>query len=468
MVDFRNLPSVDEVLRNPIAKKASHVYGHAPTCDVIRAQIDLMRHAMARSDSKALSRAQAVEQIAHSALTSLSDEAQPAHPPVFNMTGTILHTNLGRAQYAPQAIAAATQAMQGAVALEYDLETGRRGHRDSAIAAQIAKLVGAEAACIVNNNASAVLLALATHSLGRETIVSRGELVEIGGSFRIPSIMEAAGARLREVGTTNRTHLHDFQGAIGAQTGAIMKVHTSNYVIEGFTKHVPAKELADLAKSADVPFIDDLGSGVLHDLSAWGLPAERTVQQALEDGGDLVTFSGDKLLGGPQAGFIVGRKDYVAACNAHPIKRAVRLDKVRLAALSATLQLNADAELVARDLPTMRFLTRTVAELDAMATRLIEQLAPKFGSAVRVSRAECDAQIGSGALPTAKLPSIALQLQARDLSAQSLAAALRALRVPVIGRVANNAVLLDLRCLEDEAGLLAQLGGLVAQLEKQW
>ncbi len=351
--------------------------------------------------------------------------------------------------------------------LEYDVETGRRGERDDHISGWLVRLTGAEAALAVNNNAGALVLALNALADGRETIVSRGELIEIGGSFRLPDIMARAGTRLREVGTTNRTHLADYAAAIGPQTGLILKVHTSNYAIEGFTAAAPAGKLAALAREHAIPFVEDLGSGSLIDLEAWGLPHEPTVAEALAEGADLVTFSGDKLLGGPQAGLVVGRADLVARLARNPLKRALRLDKIRLAALEAVLRLYADPDRLAALLPALRLLSRPQGEIEALARRLLPAVEQAFAGVAEISLVEARSQIGSGALPVSLLPSAALALRPvgaakSGAAVEHLARALRRLPIPVIGRIEAGAVVLDLRCLEDEPAFLAQLADLPA------
>jgi L-seryl-tRNA(Ser) seleniumtransferase len=322
------------------------------------------------------------------------------------------------------------------------------------------ELTGAEAALVVNNNAAAVLLGLAVLASGRQTIVSRGELIEIGGAFRMPAIMASAGTQLVEVGTTNRTHPRDYEQAIGTDTALLLKVHTSNYRIEGFTAEVAPRDLATLAHAHGLPMMDDLGSGTLVALDRWGLPRERTVAEAVRDGGDLVTFSGDKLLGGPQAGFIVGRADLVARCAKHPLKRALRLDKVRLAALEATLRLYRDPDRLPERLPTLRLLTRKAEDIHALAEQVAQPLAVWAGPDWRVEVIVCRSQIGSGALPVDTLESAGVALHPVTGSGSALtalAARLRTLSPPIIGALRDGALRLDLRCLEDAAPLLAAL-----------
>ncbi|MCL3019574.1 L-seryl-tRNA(Sec) selenium transferase, partial [Klebsiella pneumoniae] len=379
--------------------------------------------------------------------------------PVFNLTGTVLHTNLGRAIQAESAVEAVASAMRAPVTLEYDLDDAGRGHRDRAIADLLCQITGAEDACIVNNNAAAVLLMLAATASGREVVVSRGELVEIGGAFRIPDVMRQAGCQLHEVGTTNRTHAKDYRQAVNDNTALLMKVHTSNYSIEGFTKAVDEAELAAIGRELDVPVVADLGSGSLVDLSQYGLPKEPMPQEMIAAGVSLVSFSGDKLLGGPQAGIIVGKRALIAQLQSHPLKRALRADKMTLAALEATLRLYQHPEALREKLPTLRLLTRPAEEIRRLAERLQPDLAAHYAD-FAVSVAACQSQIGSGSLPVDRLPSAALTFTPHDgrgSRLEALAARWRALPCPVIGRIYDGRLWLDLRCLEDETRFMEML-----------
>jgi L-seryl-tRNA(Ser) seleniumtransferase len=386
---------------------------------------------------------------------------------VFNLTGTVLHTNLGRALLAEAAILHAAMAMREACNLEFDLDTGGRGERDSLIEDVLTELTGAEAATVVNNNAAAVLVVLAALAAEREVVVSRGELIEIGGAFRMPDVMRSANARLVEVGTTNRTHPADYANAIGPATAALMKVHASNYKITGFVAEVAEAELAEIARAHDLPLIIDLGAGSLIDLSAYGLPKEPVVRDVVALGCDVVTFSGDKLLGGPQAGLIVGKRALIDRIKRHPLKRALRLSKITLAALEATLlAYRTTPDRLARDLPTLRLLTRTPAELEALARQVQPAVVAALGPSWDVSITTVFSQVGSGSLPADVLPSVALAIASKQpkpgAALQALADRLRGLPRPVIGRVADDCVILDLRCLEDVAGFVDQIGLLAA------
>jgi len=455
---LRELPSVDAVLNSAAASQLLERFGRVASTNAIRVALEEARAAL----QSGVASVPTEEELALRALISLDGEDRSGLRPLFNLTGTVLHTNLGRAVLAEAAIEAATVVMRDPVALEFDLSAGKRGERDDHVRALLCDLTGAEDATIVNNNAAAVLLTLNTLAGGREAIVSRGELIEIGGSFRMPDIMARAGAQLVEVGTTNRTHPQDYRAALRAQTGVILKVHTSNYRIQGFSAEVSARELAAIADEANVPLMNDLGSGTLVDLLRHGLPKEPTVREAVAQGAGVVTFSGDKLLGGPQAGFIVGKRALIAAINRNPMKRALRVDKIRLAAIEATLKLYRDPDRLAERLPTLRLLTRTHSELEAQARRLLPAVAGAIGVSFTAAVCQCQSQIGSGALPLDTIPSAGFVIRstAGRGALDRLAVALRNLKQPVIGRIEDAGLILDLRCLTDEVGFLSALSTL--------
>jgi L-seryl-tRNA(Ser) seleniumtransferase len=455
MEGFRALPSVDQCLLLPEVQALVTEHGRTAVVAALRARLDAARGAIRAGGSGAAEAARLLPALA----VDLAEVSRSTLLPVLNLTGTVLHTNLGRAILADEAIRAAALAMANPLALEFDLGGGARGQRDDHLRGLLRELTGAEDATILNNNAAAVLIALNTFAQGREAVVSRGELIEIGGAFRMPDIMARAGTRLVEVGTTNRTHPRDYEGALTAETGLILKVHTSNYRIEGFTAEVPAAALSRIARKAGVPLLNDLGSGSLVDLARFGLRREPRVAEAVAEGADLITFSGDKLLGGPQAGFIVGRKDLIAAINKNPLKRALRLDKIRIAALEATLRLYRDPDRLAEHLPTLRHLSRPTAEIAAQAARLapqVDALLTPHGFAA--TACDCDSQVGSGALPTDTIPSAGLRLTGPGRDAPDrLSARLRTLPVPVIGHIRDGALILDLRCLDRDQALLDAL-----------
>ncbi|MBL8362946.1 MAG: L-seryl-tRNA(Sec) selenium transferase [Rubrivivax sp.] len=463
----QDLPSIDRLLRQPGASALVAEHGHTLVAGEARALLDGLRR---DAVTGALARG-AVEPAALDAALKrrVQGRLQPKLRAVLNLTGTVIHTNLGRALMADAAVQAVLATMAAPNNLEYDLASGGRGDRDSIVEELLCTLTGAEAATVVNNNAAAVLLTIAALARGKEAIVSRGELVEIGGAFRMPDVMASAGATLVEVGTTNRTHPRDYEQAIGPQTALLMKVHTSNYAVQGFTASVDEAELARIAHAKGLPLATDLGSGSLIDLAARGLPAEPTPRQKIESGCDVVTFSGDKLLGGPQAGLIVGRKAAIDRIRKFPLKRALRISKLPLAALEATLRLYLRPERLAQDLPTLRLLTRPLADIRATAEALCAPLAAALAPRFDVSVVELLGQIGSGSLPVERLPSAGLAAAPRERKGagralDELSAALRALPRPVIGRIAEDRLLLDLRCLEDPAGLASQLPALAVSL----
>ena len=466
----QDLPALDKLLRLQAVAALVAEHGHSLVAGEARALLAALR-AQALAGALPLPSVEP-ESLAAALAQRVRQRLAPRMRRVLNLTGTVLHTNLGRALL-PQAAIARMQALMAAPNnLEFDLETGRRGDRDSIVEGLLCELTGAEAATVVNNNAAAVLLTLAALAARKEVVVSRGELVEIGGAFRMPDVMKSAGARLVEVGTTNRTHPADYQRAIGPRTALLMKVHTSNYAVQGFTAAVDEAALAPLARAHGLPLVTDLGSGALINMAAWGLPAEPTPRHMIEAGCDLVTFSGDKLLGGPQAGLIVGRKDLVARIRKHPLKRALRLGKLPLAALEATLRLYLRPERLAEELPTLRLLTRPLADIEAMAgavqPALQAALAPRF----TVECVPLQGQIGSGSLPVERLASAGLGIapvekKGAGRALQQLAEALRALPTPVIGRIQDERLLLDLRCLEEAHLLTNQIELLRASDKRQ-
>ena len=456
----RAIPALDRLLKVPAIEDLVARYGRVSVTETARALLGEVRGELGRRGSPSpLSFDE--QRFVQECGARLARDAQPSLKPLFNLTGTVLHTNLGRALMPECAARAVVEAMTRPVNLEFDLEGGDRGERDSHVERRLTRLTGAEAALVVNNNAAAVYLTLNTLALRKEVPVSRGELIEIGGAFRMPDIMARAGVKLVEIGTTNRTHLKDYAGAISSRTAALMKVHTSNYEIQGFTASVAEDRLAELAHRHKLPLITDLGSGMLVDLKEYGLPHEPTPREALAAGADVVTFSGDKLLGGPQAGLVIGRKDLIERMRRNPIKRALRVDKMTLAALDAVLALYSNAERLRQVLPTLRLLARPLAEIEEQAGRLLPAVAAAIAGAAEATVVECRSQIGSGSLPIDLLPSSGIAVVApgkrRHALAASISGAFRALPIPVIGRIKDGAFIMDLRCLEHENEFAAQL-----------
>jgi L-seryl-tRNA(Ser) seleniumtransferase len=460
-----DIPSLDRLLREPALAGLLALFGRSELAAALRVQLDRLRQRALAGSAASAEFTSAV--IAGQVQERLHARQQPSLRAVFNLTGTVLHTNLGRAPLPEEALEALLRCAGTAVNLEYDLDTGGRGDRDVHVEALLCELTGAAAATVVNNNAAAVLLILSALAARREVLVSRGELVEIGGAFRIPDIMRQAGARLIEVGTTNRTRLTDYEQALSARSALLMKVHTSNYVIQGFTENVPLDDLAGLSRTHELPLVADLGSGSLIDLKEWGLPHEPTARETLAAGADLVCFSGDKLLGGPQAGIVVGRADLIARVKKHPLKRALRVGKLPLAALEAVLALYRTPERLSERVTTLRLLTRPAAAIEEQARRLLPSVQSALGDRYEVGAAIVSSQIGSGALPVDLLPSYALCIRAARKEGSPrhpgglsrLERTLRALPRPVLGRLAEDALWLDLRCLEpaDEPQFIAQL-----------
>jgi L-seryl-tRNA(Ser) seleniumtransferase len=454
-----SLPSVDRLLNTETLRRAQQAHGRERVTAAVRERLAHERESVKRNGAAVVAD---LDALATSVATSLDDAARASLRGVINMTGTVLHTNLGRALLPRASIEALISVAMQPCNLEFDLATGGRGERDSHVEDVVRELTGAEAALVVNNNAAAVLLVLNTLAQRKEVVVSRGELVEIGGQFRIPDIMKRAGALLREVGTTNRTHARDYADAIGSRTAALLKVHTSNYEIRGFTAAVGVEETAAMARARGLVLVVDLGSGTLLDLRRFGLPHEPTVHSTLQAGADVVTFSGDKLLGGPQCGVVAGRRDLIERMRRNPLKRALRVDKLILAALEQVLRLYLHPERLQETLPTLRLLTRPREEIERIARRVADRIAPQLPD-YAVDVIECTSQIGSGALPVETLPSCAARIRStrskreRHRALERLNAALRGLPTPVVGRIDDDALLLDCRCVEDVDALIGSL-----------
>ncbi len=452
----RHLPSVDQVLQH--CGELLSTWGHPQVSGLIREELSRRRVRVQQTAVADEPDLLAVDNIVNAVHQLLEQQDQSTLLPVFNLSGTVLHTNLGRAVLPQAAIDAMNQVARTACNLEFDLNTGKRGDRDDHIESLLCELSGAEAVTVVNNNAAAVLLVLNTLAIDAEVPVSRGELVEIGGSFRIPDVMARAPCQLVEVGATNRTHLKDYAAAINERTALLMKVHTSNFHIQGFTKSVSESDLSELAKEHTLPFVIDLGSGNLVDMTQFGLPAEPTVKQSLDYGADLVTFSGDKLLGGPQCGIIAGSKALVDKIKANPLKRALRVDKLTIASLTEVLKLYRHPEKLLAELPTLRQLNKSADDIEAQAQRLLPAWQSVLPAPFTATIEPSESQVGSGSLPTSSLPSFALCTRAAsDKQVSHLLTSARALPKPVIGRLNDGRFSLDLRCLDDEAAFIAQL-----------
>lgn len=444
---LRQLPSVDEVLKAPEIKSLSLVYPRRLIVEAIRTSINEARGRIASSSAS-------VKTVNLNTLISkvkkLVEEAhQPSLRKVINATGVVIHTNLGRSPLPQKAIEAMVNISSGYSNLEMDLKTGERGSRHSHIVSLLATLTGAESAMVVNNNASAVLLALSALASSREAIVSRGQLVEIGGSFRIPDVMRQSGAILKEVGTTNKTYISDFRDAIGENTALLMRVHPSNFRVVGFSAEVSLEELVALGREFNLPVLDDLGSGVLLDLVSYGMLDEPTAQSSIKAGADVVTFSGDKLLGGPQAGIILGKKKYVSLLEKHSLARAIRVDKFTLASLEATLSLYLDEEKALVQVPTLKMLTATQAELKKVADRLAAGIREVVGQAMLVESEKDVSKAGGGSLPLADLPTAVVSIKPLNMTVNELEQKLRNGKPPILARIKEDKLLLDVRTIQE-------------------
>ncbi len=448
---FRKLPSVSQLLESPQLKQMVETVNHNVVVEGVRSFLDDLREQVsnAADDVTIPSPQELAERIAE----WLKSEEQPYLRPVINGTGIILHTGLGRAPLAASALAAIQEISAGYASVEVDIKTGERGQRIKSVERLLCELTGAQAVAIVNNNAAATMLTLSALAGGKEVIVSRGQLIEIGGSYRLPDVMECSGAKLREVGTTNKTHLADYERAIGDQTGALLKVHPSNFEVVGFTKTVSTKEMVELAVRHSIPMIDDVGSGALIDFSRFGLLNEPMVGDSLKDGADVVLFSGDKLIGGPQCGIVVGKQKYIEKILKSPLMRAMRVDKMTLAALAATLRLYRDPEVAMQEVPILRMLAMPIENLRLRADKIARQIGylPFIGSCDVV---EDQSMLGGGSLPTQKIPTWSISIGPAEQSITKLAGALRVAKPSVIGRVQKERLILDMRTVqpgEDEA-----------------
>ncbi len=462
---LRSLPAIDKILREQPLRDLALLLPTEMLSLAVQELIASLRNEILESGEALSADSLQPFNIATKAATNCRKILQPSLRKTINATGTLLHTNLGRAPLSAQAIHAINDVAAGYSNLEFELESGCRGERFSHVEQLLTQLTGAEAALVVNNNSGAVLLALTALGQGREAIVSRGELVEIGGAFRIPEVMEAGGVILREVGSSNRTHLHDYQQAITENTALLLKVHTSNYRIVGFTSDVPAAELLPLAREHDLVLMEDLGSGLLLDLSSYGLEREPTVPEVVKAGVDVITFSGDKLLGGPQAGIIVGRADLIKKLRKHPLARALRIDKLTLAALEATLRLYLQPQQALQELPVLKMFTAPPEDLQRRCQRLLEQL-QAASLAADINLIEDVSRVGGGAMPLTELADWALEIIPHSGRTAALAKQLRSYSPAVVARIQNDRLLVNLRAVfADEESLLAQI--LIAVLKAE-
>jgi L-seryl-tRNA(Ser) seleniumtransferase len=450
---LRELPSIDRLLNHARCAALLTRYNRDYVTQKCRGALDHLRANIRQGKGQLLSDDTILDQIE----AQIELESRPGHIRVVNATGTILHTNLGRALLSQAAIDAMVAVAGTPINLEYDLAAGKRGKREETLEQLLVDLTGAEAATVVNNNAAAVLLALNSLAQGKEVIVSRGELIEIGGAFRIPEIMAKSGAILREVGATNRTHPADYENAINENTALLLKVHTSNYKVVGFTAEVALEQMVAIGRKHNLPVMEDLGSGALIDLSKFGLPKEPLVGERIAAGADVVTFSGDKILGGPQAGLIVGKKDLIGKMSKNHLQRALRCGKLTLAALEATLRRYRQSPNIVEEIPTLRAFTRSVEEVRAMGQSLLPQLEIALGKDFLLSLQDSTSQIGSGAMPTEELPTVVITIENSKLSANAIAKRFRQANPPIIGRIKDDQFLLDLRTIFDAEDLVPNL-----------
>ena len=444
---LRTIPRVDDLMKEPAVLTLSGIYGKKETLRAVREELDCLREQIIKASENGPFPAVSAAAVTEGAALRLEERWELSLRKVFNATGIILHTNLGRAPLGERQMEAAFEAMSGYSNLEYNLLEGKRGKRWEHYTGLISRVTGSEGAIAVNNNAAAVTLILSTIARGKEVIVSRGELIEIGGRFRIPEVMEQSGAVLRETGCTNRTRISDYERAITENTGALLKVHTSNYRILGFTEEASIEELVRLGEKYQLPVIVDLGSGVLVDLEKFGLSHEPTVQEILKKGADLVCFSGDKLLGGPQAGVIVGKKKYIDQMKKNQLTRALRIDKFTAAALELVLKEYLSEETAIRNVPVLRMITKPLEEIEKEAKSLVRMLR-RSGFSGHFQVVPCESQIGGGSLPLERIPSFAAAVRPEKISVPKLEEKMRHLEIPIIPRTANDMILLDVRTID--------------------
>lgn len=444
---YRSIPKVDILLGEKQIQDMIERYSRETVMEAIHGEMEKLRAYIGRCEEEEKAKAQ-IDALTENICIAVEAMHTPNMRTVINGTGTILHTNLGRAPISPEHMRHIAEIATGYSNLEYNLEAGKRGERYSHFEKLLCKITGAEAAMAVNNNAASVMLILSSLAKGGEVVVSRGELVEIGGKFRIPDVMEQSGASLVEVGTTNKTHYDDYENAITEETKALLKVHTSNYRIVGFTEHVEIDELIPLAKEHDIPVIEDLGSGVLIDLAKYGLTHEPTVQESIAKGADVVCFSGDKLLGGPQAGIIIGKKKYIDMMKKNQLTRALRIDKFTAATLEVVLMEYLSEEKAIENIPVLRMITASLEDVSRKAKNLARILR-RGELEAKIQVVPCESQIGGGSLPLERIPSQAVAIQPTRISVPELEECMRHLPVPVIPRTVNDMILLDVRTIEE-------------------
>lgn len=445
------IPKVDVLLEDNIIKELLNTIPRKIVMDTIRDEMDNLRHMIKEGNSKESEIIKIIENMVEDIKSKATKKSIYKLKRVVNATGTVIHTNLGRSLMNEEIFNNMKQIALNYSNLEYDLENGTRGSRYSHVEEIIKELIGGEASMVVNNNAAAVLLVLSAIAKEKEVIVSRGELIEIGGSFRIPDVLEQSGAKLVSVGSTNKTHLFDYEDAINENTGALLKVHTSNYRILGFTSSVDSKDLFELKTKYDIPLIEDLGSGVLIDLSPYGLEHEPTVGESLANGVDVVTFSGDKLLGGPQAGIIVGKKEYIDKMKKHPLTRAFRVDKFTLSALEATLSFYLDEKKAIENIPTLKMLTVPIKELELKALDLMDKIKNGSNSDLIEIEIEDDySEVGGGSLPLEKLTTKCVVIGIKNFSTQEFENQLRGFDIPIITRLYKDKIYMDVRTIKED------------------